>query len=353
MNEWEIDNTLGGEVIAFKPLLARLVKSVTAGLFMSQALYWSKRTKGDRWFYKTALEWHQETMLSKRELEGARQVWRDLGVLHEKREGLPARLYYKIDYSVLGELISGLQETDQRQDLSERDAQIYRNDKTGFTETINHTEQRLLTETTTERKNTDPQNVHTHEHDAHTYTQEAAVIEKPRELTPAVIMPLYVQMGKKPTDSRGLSLAPDSVRVTQATLSWWQDHHGWRGDLASLQDQVDACLDWAHGKNERKADWEGTIRNWLRRARKDGDDIMPTQVIDLAREQRGNYNGKRGQGTSQAGTYGYDAQGRPTTKSTQLRSTFQQLAERQHSRNLAEQAGTDTSSFSDGDGSLS
>ncbi|WP_421174134.1 hypothetical protein [Aeromonas enteropelogenes] len=91
--------------IAFHRPFVTLSGSVTAALFLSQAMYWSKRCKegadGQNWFYKTQAEWEEETGLSRREQEGARKALRSIGVLVEKREGIPAKLYFRIDYGAL------------------------------------------------------------------------------------------------------------------------------------------------------------------------------------------------------------------------------------------------------------
>ena len=99
--------------IAFHRSLAALTGSVTAGLMLSQALYWSKRGKDpDGWFYKTQEDWHAETYLSRKEQETARRKLRELGdgtVWQEELRGVPATLYFRLDMDKLEELLLGLQ----------------------------------------------------------------------------------------------------------------------------------------------------------------------------------------------------------------------------------------------------
>lgn len=58
--------------IAYHACLARLAGSVTAGVFLSQAIYWSNRTRDpEGWFFKRQPEWEGETMLTRREQESA------------------------------------------------------------------------------------------------------------------------------------------------------------------------------------------------------------------------------------------------------------------------------------------
>ncbi|WP_275931311.1 hypothetical protein [Aeromonas sp. 1HA1] len=91
--------------IAFHRPFVAITGSVTAALFLSQALYWAKRCKvhddGSAWFYKTQADWEEETGLTRYEQEGARKTLRNLEVLKEKRVGLPAQLYFCIDLVAL------------------------------------------------------------------------------------------------------------------------------------------------------------------------------------------------------------------------------------------------------------
>lgn len=76
---------------------------VTGAVLLSQAIYWSKRLSGDRggWFFKTRDEWTEETGLSRYEQEGARKALKSLGILEEKLEGIPAHLWFKVNFEVL------------------------------------------------------------------------------------------------------------------------------------------------------------------------------------------------------------------------------------------------------------
>ncbi|ARD61586.1 replication protein [Kosakonia radicincitans DSM 16656] len=87
--------------IAFQRSFIRLNIGVAAALFLSQMTYWTNRSDDDGWVYKTQEEWEEETGLSRYEQEGARKKLRSLGVLIEKKKGVPARLFYKVDNDVL------------------------------------------------------------------------------------------------------------------------------------------------------------------------------------------------------------------------------------------------------------
>lgn len=88
--------------IAFHRSFVTLTGSVTAALMLSQAMYWAKRTSDpEGWFYKTQDDWQEETGLSRFEQESARKCLMALGVWHEERRGIPAKLYYRIDLAAL------------------------------------------------------------------------------------------------------------------------------------------------------------------------------------------------------------------------------------------------------------
>lgn len=76
---------------------------VTGAVLLSQAIYWSKRLEEDRdgWFYKTRDEWNEETGLTRKEQETARKKLTSLGILEEKLQGIPAQLWFRVNFDVL------------------------------------------------------------------------------------------------------------------------------------------------------------------------------------------------------------------------------------------------------------
>ena len=93
--------------IAFHPIFAKLTGSVTAGLLLSQAVYWTKRATSGGWFYKTIKQWEEETSLSRHEQETARKTLRRFSFWQEERRGVPAQMYYRVDMaSLYNELLS-------------------------------------------------------------------------------------------------------------------------------------------------------------------------------------------------------------------------------------------------------
>lgn len=97
--------------IAFHRCFVTLTGSVTAALMLSQAMYWQKRTQDpEGWWWKTMEDWTEETGLSRKEQESARRRLRNAGLLEEERRGVPARLYFRVDLSILDGLLQSIYE---------------------------------------------------------------------------------------------------------------------------------------------------------------------------------------------------------------------------------------------------
>ncbi len=96
-----------GRPIAFYSAYAHALGSVTAALLLSQLCYWSdKGHSGDGWIYKTQAELEAETGMGRREQETARRVLRAAGVVHERKAGTPAKLYFRVDFERLVDLLA-------------------------------------------------------------------------------------------------------------------------------------------------------------------------------------------------------------------------------------------------------
>jgi hypothetical protein len=90
---------LGQPPISFHPCYVPIVKSVTAALWLSYAVFHLIDTDlgQDAWFSKTLKEWEQETGLSRREQQSARRKLESLGILECRRPGLQLPLQYRIN----------------------------------------------------------------------------------------------------------------------------------------------------------------------------------------------------------------------------------------------------------------
>lgn len=113
-------NELLDRPIAYHRAFAELTGSITAGLMLSQAYYWSLRTQDPNgWFWKTQEEWKAETCLSRKEQETARRALCSLydqqgtPVWQEERRDLPAKLYFRINMDALWNLLQEESLTDK------------------------------------------------------------------------------------------------------------------------------------------------------------------------------------------------------------------------------------------------
>ena len=99
-----------GRCVAFHKRLVDVTGNVKASLMLSQAIYWTRHGQDirqrDGWFFKTIEQWQRETGLSRHEQANARAVLRKLGVLEEGIQGLPAKLYFRLDAERLAVLFS-------------------------------------------------------------------------------------------------------------------------------------------------------------------------------------------------------------------------------------------------------
>jgi hypothetical protein len=138
-------NLIPDRPISFNRDFVSLGVGITGALMLSQAVYWSKRTKDEEgWFYKTQEEWEEETGMSRKEQETARKRLKDAGLLEETRAGLPARMYYRINADKLLEALGNSQGCTGSEN---KNAQI---GQTG----LNKSDKHSITETTTETTHT-------------------------------------------------------------------------------------------------------------------------------------------------------------------------------------------------------
>ena len=83
--------------IAYYPIYRQLTGATTSGLLLSQCMYWF--SKQDE-FYKTDKEIMTETLLTENELRSAKKNITILDFITVTKRGIPAKTYYKIDWSL-------------------------------------------------------------------------------------------------------------------------------------------------------------------------------------------------------------------------------------------------------------
>lgn len=114
-----VNYLLSTGVVAYQRGLARAVGDHSAGLLLSQFWYWSEKLPDERggWFFMTQEQITEETVMTRREQETARRKLRDIGVLEEKKQGVPAKLWFRINKEAVVDLMksqAGLQDGGKR-----------------------------------------------------------------------------------------------------------------------------------------------------------------------------------------------------------------------------------------------
>lgn len=86
-----------GLPIYFHSVYAAMTGSVTAGLLLAHMRHCASSAESG-WVLKTQREWTEETGLSVREQASARRRLRDLGIIEEKRQGIPPKGCYRFNF---------------------------------------------------------------------------------------------------------------------------------------------------------------------------------------------------------------------------------------------------------------
>jgi hypothetical protein len=97
--------------VAYRVGLAKSTGSVKLAILLSQLWYWKDRGHDpEGWVYKTREQITDETGLSRQEQETARRLGRELQVLKEAKKGIPRRIYFKINTSVMVMLLKNYED---------------------------------------------------------------------------------------------------------------------------------------------------------------------------------------------------------------------------------------------------
>jgi hypothetical protein len=95
---------LGKGNVTYHIAVAESLDSVAAAIFAEQIAFWQSRSD-DGWAFRTSEEIREYTALTRRVQDTARKHLKDTGLLEERKEGMPQRLYFRLDIEALGRLI--------------------------------------------------------------------------------------------------------------------------------------------------------------------------------------------------------------------------------------------------------
>lgn len=96
---------LSDRPIAFHPQLARVLGGINEALLFQQLAYWSDKGSDPEWIYKTQRDIQDEITLTRTQQENARKKLRSLGVIEEDKRGVPAKLYFRVIWDRVYELL--------------------------------------------------------------------------------------------------------------------------------------------------------------------------------------------------------------------------------------------------------
>jgi len=101
--------------IAYMRIYTKITGTLTAGVLLSQIVYWDKVAKemGKEDFWHTDKEFMDETGMGLTELAGAKRKLKELGIVEIERKGTPATTHYLLDIDVLINLITSYEGTSQ------------------------------------------------------------------------------------------------------------------------------------------------------------------------------------------------------------------------------------------------
>ena len=181
------------EPINFHPAVAKLCGSANAGLMCSQGLYWSRmpnvQQKGG-WFYKTSVEWQEETCLTRREQDTARKVLVEKGFMETKLEkvnGAPT-LHFRMHWDAI--LAAHLKAHNVQMESTEAPNGLHENAKSESTEAPNGLHENAKSESTeAPNPSTKTPNPIRKQENSHTTTQENSKTLSGSQSSPAVSPP--------------------------------------------------------------------------------------------------------------------------------------------------------------------
>jgi len=94
-----------GRPVACYPKLIDVLGGIKEAYFICQLLYWTgKQRNREGWIYKTQKQITKEIRLTRREQETVRKNLKKLGILEEKYQGIPRKLYFRVNIDRLREI---------------------------------------------------------------------------------------------------------------------------------------------------------------------------------------------------------------------------------------------------------
>lgn len=109
---YEILQEISGQekILVLPSIFIKLTGSLTTALFLSQAMYWSERSKHRGWFWKTYRDWQREIGLSRYQVRSAVSWLQERGIIEKKVKkatGGNPTVHYRVNDKALVKLVNG------------------------------------------------------------------------------------------------------------------------------------------------------------------------------------------------------------------------------------------------------
>jgi hypothetical protein len=104
--------------VSYRADFARIAGSVTAGVMLSQAIFWTGKSTvhGPDEFEKKGSEWEDETALSEKQQQTARHILEKAGLMTARRGGMHGTMIYKVNEDAIYEALTVLYADRQKGD---------------------------------------------------------------------------------------------------------------------------------------------------------------------------------------------------------------------------------------------
>jgi hypothetical protein len=241
-------------VVVVRPSLVRALRgNGNAALFLSELLYWSRRLGDDEGrFYQTQRRLEAQTGLGADAQRKAVKLLERLGVLETTRQGIPAKLYYRLD---LPRLVALLLQHGQavsvaghgRQQDSDHGLELDHDD--GLQQVVDHSQRQAVG------------------HDRqHKEIKKENIQESNKKIFPSSPQGGSTPRKKPGRQSMPKHPLPEDFVVTPAMRTWAAEHT----PGVDLDHETLKLVAWARAKGVWRSDWIATWRYWMLNAAKPG-----------------------------------------------------------------------------------
>lgn len=117
--QWDGSLNAFDRPIAFHRCFVKVAGDVAGAVFLSQLCYWAKRADPARghWFYKSAVEWEEETSLSWEQQKRIRGILKKTRILEERDARVEHRIYFRLNWEPLLKVAGGVPDSRIRETL--------------------------------------------------------------------------------------------------------------------------------------------------------------------------------------------------------------------------------------------